>query len=65
VLANRGVNVLVSNADYPAVIAQYSGFRAYRLLRRSLIAGCNSGRTGTSEVILSSYPLLEQAHGGK
>jgi DNA adenine methylase len=57
-LADRGVHVLVSNADYPAVIALYPGFYAHRLQRRSLIAGSASNRTGRTEVLLSSYPLL-------
>jgi DNA adenine methylase len=57
-LADRGVHVLVSNADYPAVIAQYPGFHAHRVQRKSLIAGSTSSRIGTTEVLLSSYPLL-------
>jgi len=46
-LAESGVHVLVSNADHPAVIRLYKGFRYYRAKRRSLIgANCANGVYG-------------------
>jgi DNA adenine methylase len=57
-LAQRGVHVLVSNADYPAVITLYKGFYYYRVRRRSLIGGQVRSRGVITEALLSSYPLL-------
>lgn len=56
-LRDRGVNVLVSNADHLAVTEQYEGFFHYRVERQSLIGGKGSVRTGTFEALMSSYPL--------
>lgn len=58
-LANLHVNVLVSNADHPAVIELYKGFNYYRIRRQSLIGGQEGSRGKISEALLSSYPLLE------
>ncbi|HEX8495305.1 MAG TPA: Dam family site-specific DNA-(adenine-N6)-methyltransferase [Pyrinomonadaceae bacterium] len=57
-LANAGVYVLVSNADYPAVINLYKGFYCYRAKRRSLIGGQANSRGIITEALLSNYPLL-------
>jgi DNA adenine methylase len=57
-LSNAGVYVLVSNADYPAVINLYKGFYYYRAKRNSLIGGQTRSRGVITEALLSSYPLL-------
>jgi DNA adenine methylase len=57
-LATSGVNVLVSNADHPAVLALYKGLYYYRAVRRSLIAGSLEARGLVGEALLSSYPLF-------
>jgi DNA adenine methylase len=57
-LAKKGVHVLVSNADYPAVITLYKGFYYYRATRRSSIGGVVTSRGVITEALLSSYPLL-------
>lgn len=57
-LARSGVYVLVSNADYPAVINLYKGFYYYRATRRSLIGGQMKSRGTITEALLSNYPLL-------
>lgn len=57
-LQNRGVSVLVTNADHPAVAELYEdSFRRYRAQRRSLIGGVGSVRSNVYETLLSSYPL--------
>jgi DNA adenine methylase len=60
-LAERGVHVLVSNADYPSVIELYAGLRFTRIYRRTAIAGSSTARGATSESLFSSYPLLPHA----
>jgi len=57
-LKARGVHVLVSNADHRAVRALYPGFRVLKVSRRASIAGENTSRGQTSEILLSSYPIL-------
>lgn len=57
-LADAGVYVLVSNADYPAVVNLYKGFYYYRATRRSLIGGQMKSRGVITEALLSNYPLL-------
>lgn len=57
-LAAAGVYVLVSNADYPAVVKLYKGFYYYRAKRRSLIGGQVRSRGVITETLLSNYPLL-------
>jgi DNA adenine methylase len=57
-LAELGVNVLVSNADHPAVIRLYKGFRYYRAKRRSLIGASCASRGIVREALLSSYALF-------
>lgn len=56
-LRERGVHVLISNADHAAVVALYPDFYYYRVHRRSLIGGRGSVRDRVSEALLSSYPL--------
>lgn len=58
-MADKGANVLVSNADYPKVVELYKGFYFYRTMRRSLIGGSINSRGFVSEAIISSYPILE------
>lgn len=57
-LATAGVNVLVSNADHPAVIGLYKGLSHYRIARRSLIGGRSTSRGFVTEALLCSYPIL-------
>lgn len=57
-LAKRGVHVLVSNADHPAVTRLYAGFNRYRVERGSEIAAATNKRRRVSEMLASSYPLL-------
>lgn len=57
-LSNAGVYVLVSNADYPAVVSLYKGFYCYRAKRNSLIGGQTRSRGVITEALLSNYPLL-------
>jgi DNA adenine methylase len=57
-LTDAGVHVLVSNADYPAVIKLYKGFYYYRAKRHSLIGGQSRSRGVIIESLLSNYPLL-------
>lgn len=58
-LAALGVNVLVSNADYPDVINLYKDFYYYKTTRLSVIGSLVETRGLVSEAILSSYPLFE------
>jgi DNA adenine methylase len=57
-LAKRGVHILVSNADHPAVTQLYAGFNRYRVERGSQIAAATKKRRKVSEMLASSYPLL-------
>jgi len=57
-LMNAGVHVLVSNANFQAVVKLYKGFRYFRIRRQSLIGGKGSRRGLTTEALLSSYPIL-------
>ena len=59
-LADRGVNVLVSNADTPEIVSLYQGFRHYRAVRNSLMAASTESRRSVEEAILSSYALFEK-----
>lgn len=56
-LSERGVYVLVSNADHADVNALYSSFNHYRAHRDSLIASATKFRSTVSESIFSNYPL--------
>ncbi len=57
-LKDRGAHLLISNANHESVLELYSGFRHYRLTRRSLIAADSKNRRMISEALLSSYPIL-------
>jgi DNA adenine methylase len=57
-LKNRGVHVLISNANHRSVVQLYRGFLYYRLTRPSLIAADRSNRGTVSEALFSSYPIL-------
>jgi len=57
-LTKAGVHILVSNADYPAVVNLYKGFYYYRAQRQSLIGGQPRSRGVITEALLSNYPLL-------
>lgn len=57
-LTNRGVRVLISNADHPSVLNLYKGMFFYRVSRLSLIGGDRNCRKAIKEALLSSYPLL-------
>ncbi len=57
-LVNRGVHVLISNADHPSVLSLFRGMFFYRVSRLSLIGGDTSCRKLISEALLASYPLL-------
>lgn len=56
-LADRGVYVLISNADHVDVNALYRNFRRYRVHRGSLIASEKQFRSTVTESIFSNYPL--------
>lgn len=57
-LSGRGVHVLVSNADHPAVTALYENFHRYRVERASQIGGPVDSRRRVSELLAASYPIL-------
>lgn len=60
-LSGRGVHVLISNADHLTVRQLYAGFHCYRVRRKSLIAGPVDSRGVVTEVLVSSYPILNRA----
>jgi DNA adenine methylase len=60
-LMDRGVHVLVSNTSHSTVRSLYKGFHCYLVRRRSLIAGAGGARGVVSEILISSYPLLNRA----
>ncbi len=57
-LARRGVHVLLSNADHPAVTELYKSFHRYRIERPSQIAASTTKRHPVTEMLAASYPLL-------
>ncbi|MCI0677377.1 MAG: Dam family site-specific DNA-(adenine-N6)-methyltransferase [Phycisphaerales bacterium] len=57
-LAGKGVRVLVSNANHPAVSQLYDGFFHYVVERNSLIGGWEGTRGRVSESLISSFPLI-------
>jgi DNA adenine methylase len=59
-LVARGVHVLISNADHSTVSSLYLGFHHYRVRRKSLIAGPVNSRGVVTEILLSSYPILNR-----
>jgi DNA adenine methylase len=58
-LADRGVNVLISNADHPTISRMYARFHRYTVDRNSLIGGKGSVRGPISELLIASYQLFE------
>jgi DNA adenine methylase len=56
-LTEKGVHVLVTNADHGRVVSLYAGFYSYRLTRASLV-GVRTSRGMVTEALLSSYPIL-------
>jgi hypothetical protein len=58
-LSKRGVHVLLSNAAHTTVSRLYVGFHAYRVRRNSLIAVPAATRGITTELLMSSYPILD------
>lgn len=57
-LAERGVFVMVSNANHSAVSALYNGFFRYIVERNSLIGGWDGTRGRVSETLLANFPLV-------
>lgn len=57
VLANRGVFVLISNADHKNIHELYPNFFKYRVTRKSLIGGWGSKRGDITESLISSYRI--------
>lgn len=58
-LSQRGVRVVVSNADHPAVVDLYSGLHAYRVARRSAIGGGLDYRGHVRELLFTNFPLFD------
>lgn len=56
-LRDRGVYVLISNADHPAILDLYRGWHVLRIERNSLINADVGGRGPVSEVVFSNYAL--------
>ena len=56
-LHNRGVHVLISNADHTNIMELYPDFYLYRISRKSLIGGNGSRRGNITEGLISSYQL--------
>lgn len=57
-LRDRGVWVLISNANHLKVLKLYRDFYFYRIKRKSLIGGLGSTRGRITEALLSNYPLF-------
>ncbi|HKW30818.1 MAG TPA: Dam family site-specific DNA-(adenine-N6)-methyltransferase [Verrucomicrobiae bacterium] len=54
-LTEKGVHVLVSNADHDSVVRLYEGFRYHQINRLSLIGGQMESRGVVTEALLSNY----------
>jgi DNA adenine methylase len=54
-LANRGVKVMVTNANHKGVIGLYPGFEAIEIQRPSTLAGDKSARGLVTETVLRSF----------
>lgn len=52
-LANRGVKVVISNADHPSIRKLYKAFRVQTVERWSVISGSADGRKNITECIFS------------
>ena len=55
-LVERGVNVMVTNADHPAVAALYGGFHFKQLQRFSTLASNSAKRRMTTEAVFFAGP---------
>ena len=56
-LTSRGVSVLMTNADHPAIHDLFVGLHRTRVERRSLINSSVDGRGFAREAIYTNYPL--------
>lgn len=56
-LTEKGVHVLVSNADHDSVVQLYKGFRYQQVTRYSLIGGQMKSRGVVTEALLSNYNI--------
>jgi DNA adenine methylase len=54
-LANRGVHVMVTNANHQGVVDLYKGFEAIEITRWSTLAGDKSARGMVTETVLRSF----------
>lgn len=59
-LAQRGVNVVVSNAAHKTIRVLYEGFEIRRIRRKSLLAADGSRRRTITEYLISSFPFGKQ-----
>jgi DNA adenine methylase len=58
-LSERGVKVLLTNADHRQVREMYSGFKMIKIHRASTIAGDLSARTSVTEIAVRNYDPSE------
>lgn len=62
-LQARGTRVLISNADHPAVSDLYESFHHLRIRRHSLVGGKAASRKDVSELLISSFPIIDRLPG--
>jgi DNA adenine methylase len=62
-LSARGARVLISNADHPAVSDLYQNFHHLRVRRHSLVGGRAASRKDVSELLISSFPIIDRLPG--
>jgi DNA adenine methylase len=62
-LKARGTRVLISNADHPAVSGLYEDFHHLRIRRHSLVGGKAASRKNVSELLISSFPIIDRLPG--
>lgn len=56
-LKQRGVNIMISNANHKDIIDLYEDFHKYEVSRTSLIGGTKSARGTVKELIITSYKV--------
>lgn len=61
-LRQRGVSVVVTNADHAELLALYRGFAIEKLHRNSTIAARSASRRPVTEALIYSVSHLERAH---